>query len=86
MFKSHLIFYNKIYEEFDLNDIKMEVKKKKDSERNVNSSSHYETSSNLTDLNLEVYKKQDALIIEYCPRIFRELREIDDISNKELEE
>jgi hypothetical protein len=62
----------------------MEVKKK-NSAQNVNYS-QYDNSSNYTDLNQEEGKKQDALIIEYCPRIFRELRDLDDISNKEVEE
>ena len=30
-------------------------------------------------------KKQDAIIIEYCPRIFRELRHLEDISDQEIE-
>lgn len=27
----------------------------------------------------------DALIIEYCPKVFRELRQLEDISGEELE-
>lgn len=59
----------------------MEVKKKLDTSQNYNNDS----SSSYTDLNPDDCKKQDALIIEYCPKIFRELRGLDDISDKEIE-
>jgi hypothetical protein len=81
--KSHLIYYNKIYENFNFDDIHMEVKKKLETSQNQNYDSA--SSSSYTDLNPDDGKKQDALIIEYCPKIFRELRGVDDISDKEIE-
>ena len=83
--KSHMIYYSKIYENFDLNDIHMEVKKKKDSNMNSSLISQDDNSSLCSELQKdEEGLKQDALMIEYCPKIFRELRTLDDISNIEL--
>jgi len=77
--KSHLIYYNKIYENFDLDDIGMEVKNSQDDScyilRTLDSSN---INSNLIDPSSN---KQDALIIEYCPKIFKHLRKIDEISH-----
>ena len=81
--KSHLIYYNKIYENLNLNDIHMEVKKKLSSENGFDSNSD---SSCYSKIILDKNNKQDALILEYCPRIFRELRRIDDISNEEIQQ
>lgn len=61
----------------------MEVKKKLETSNNHNHDSL--SSSSYTDLNKDDAKKQDALIIEYCPKFFRELRGLDDISDKEIE-
>ena len=83
--KSHMIYYSKIYENFDLNDIHMEIKKK-ESRRNLNNEiSQYDNSSQSSESPNDDEKNQDALMIEYCPRIFKELRTLDDISNKEIE-
>ena len=35
--------------------------------------------------NGSVKKKQDAMVIEYCPRIFRELRTLDEYDAEELD-
>lgn len=80
--KSHLIHYSKIYENFDLDDIRMDVKNK---EKNRTIGSFEDMSSSYSEIIIDDNNKQDALIIEYCPKIFNELRKIDDISNIELE-
>ena len=76
--KSHLIYYNKIYENFISNDIQIEIYKKLPSQNS--------DSSGFSEIILDKHDRQDALIIEYCPKIFKELRRIDDISNQEIQQ
>ena len=62
----------------------MEVKKIKENFNNTIQSNN-EYTSEYADSSEDESIKQDALIIEYCPRIFKELRALDDISNSEIE-
>lgn len=93
--KSHKIRYNKIFNSnVDLDKLEVEVTTDKSVrnpkvKRNSTQSSNYESESNNLQENLVVGGKSkgdhDAIVIEYCPRIFRELRKLDDITGYELE-
>jgi hypothetical protein len=91
--KSHKIRYKKIFNsEVDLSKLEVEIlpsKKKKScvNRESNNDSSVFDTESQVLD-NLsekEQNTQHDATVIEYCPRIFRDLRRIDDISGYDLE-
>jgi hypothetical protein len=57
--------------------------------RHTGESSNYESESNNLEESLCVRDKSkgdhDAIVIEYCPRIFRDLRKLDDITGYDLE-
>ena len=92
--KSHKIRYKKIFNsEVDLAKLEVEIlpsKKKKAASLNKEAtidSSLFDSESQAMDNISEKEKntQHDATVIEYCPRIFRDLRRIDDISGYDLE-
>ena len=83
--KPHKIRYKKIFKDnIDFQEMEVEVSSygKKKYRDSLESSIMNETSPNE-----ETVKNKDhhALVIEYCPRIFRELRKLDEISGHDLE-
>jgi hypothetical protein len=83
--KSHRIRYKKIFNNnIDFQEMEVEVStygKRKYTET-IDSSLLNESSPSEENDNSKHY---DALVIEYCPKIFRELRKLDDISGYDLE-
>ena len=84
--KPNNIYYKKIYDDFNFDVISMEIKNSKQiNDNNLGASMLTDNFSQTLDYDESPNNKQDAIILEYCPRMFKELRSIDDISAKELE-
>jgi hypothetical protein len=93
--KSHKIRYKKIFNanvDFDQLEVEVTTDKSKRNpkiRRHTGESSNYESESNNLEESLCVRDKSkgdhDAIVIEYCPRIFRDLRKLDDITGYDLE-
>lgn len=84
--KPHKIRYKKIFDDnVDLDQVEVEVTSEK-RKRKMNRETDTESASNLITDDIE-YRNvdHDAIVIEYCPKIFRELRKIDDISGYDLQ-
>ena len=71
--KKHFIFYQRSYDDDFINGVK--VKTSLESSYGSSSSESIESSN---------FKRQDAIIIEYNPKIFRIIREQDNITTEEL--
>jgi hypothetical protein len=94
--KSHKIRYKKIFDEnIDIADLEVEVtplKKKKMYRGGTIESSLFDSDSQSEDIRSGSKAKgkqkkadHDAMVIEYCPKVFRELRKLDDIEGHVLE-
>jgi hypothetical protein len=84
--KTHKIIYKKIfYENINFEDIgfKVTVRRNTAKKENPLDTSCY-TESDLQSIATKD-EKQDAQVIEHCPRVFRELRKLDEITGEELE-
>jgi hypothetical protein len=79
--KPHHIYYNNYHESFNVNEIVMKVAKP--TTNDYVSDSEYNTQSN--ELNEFANKKHDAILMEYCPKIFKAIRQSDGIPEYELE-
>lgn len=91
--KKHQIRYKKIFNDtIDFENLEVEVSSVKKNKKITNTSISISESGDLDESEGkskfgEINKKQnhDALVIEYCPRVFRELRKLDEFSAEELD-
>jgi hypothetical protein len=79
--KPHNIYYSNYYESFKLEEISMKVKKVRQTD--AASESEFNTTSDHQDYSK---LKHDAIILEYCPKIFSIIRACDNIEDCEFDQ
>ncbi len=88
--KIHQIIYKRIFEGGleDLDKIEFEVSSIRKSKDDINILISNNTEENRNDQSKKAKKKPktkcDAVIIEYCPKVFKQLRSLDEYEGEEL--
>jgi len=91
--KKHQIRYKKIFnDDIDFENLEVEVSSVTRNKKAVNASivtsedlDIVEVDDQNKKIKTKTKKNHDALVIEYCPKVFRELRTLDEYSARDLD-
>ena len=83
--KKHQICYKKIFDDdIDFQDLEVEINSYKKNKNNNSIEESGDFESEEGEAKSQKKKKHDAMVIEDCPKIFRELRNLDEYNAEEL--